>query len=160
MLFRSTKWKISQLALSLWDGWGYMNKEYRQAADERRGGPEKTTWRDDVPYVYMRFNTLTDSVIEPCEMVTMRWRAAGAQTAGGAQSVPTVNGLSAEQAQAISEASFMPGEANQKLRERTRMLAIGKGSAGNRITVEKKSLLEIAQEANEKNIITVLHPEK
>ena len=155
----ANKWRISQLSFSVWDGWGY-SKEYRDYAREFRNGPEKTAWKDDVPHVYMRFNQMLNSVVDPCEMVTLRWRDAAPQPAAEAKNLQTVNGLTGEQAQAISEASFMPGAANQKLRDRQRMLAIGKESSGNRITVEKKKLLEMDKNASDKNLITVLHQEK
>lgn len=152
----ANKWKISQLGMGIWDGWGYRT-DYAKHALEFRGSPEATAWKDDVPHAYMRFNQLTNSVIEPCEMVTQRWRKDTTRNEADAEKLmQTVGGLSVEQAKQISEASFMGGDANQKLRDRQRMLSIGKDSAGNRITVVKEKHLEIDKAAIGKNFITVL----
>ncbi|MEI6423425.1 MAG: hypothetical protein WCP55_14485, partial [Lentisphaerota bacterium] len=152
----ANKWKISQLGMGIWDGWGYRT-DYAKWAIEQRGNAEATAWKDDVPHAYMRFNRLTDSVIEPCEMVTQRWRKDTTRNEADAEKLmQTVGGLSVEQAKQISEASFMGGDANQKLRDRQRMLSIGKDSAGNRITVVKEKHLEIDKAAIGKNFITVL----
>lgn len=153
----ANKWKISQLSFSIWDGWGY-TKEYRAMAAEIRGGPEKTAWKDDVPHVYMRFNQMNDSVVDPCELCTLRWRDGAPKPAG--DNLKTVNGLTAEQAESISEASFMPGATSQKLRDRQRMLAIGKGSAGNRITVVSGNLLEADPATVSNNVVTILRRSK
>ncbi|HEY3396230.1 MAG TPA: right-handed parallel beta-helix repeat-containing protein [Armatimonadota bacterium] len=150
----ANKWRISQLSMSIWDGWGY-SKEYRQMAQEMRGGPLPTAWADNVPHVYMRFHTLLNSVIEPCEPVTLRWREALARPANAGDQ-GTVNGLSAEQAQGLFEASFQPGEANQRLRDRMRQVALGAGSAGNRITVTSRGLLEIDAATARHNSLTIL----
>ena len=154
----ANKWRISQLSLTIWDGWGY-RADYRAFAQEQRGGPLPTAWPDNAPHVFMRFATLLDSVIEPCELVTLRWREAPAPAAGGANT-QTVNGLTTAQAQAISEASFQPGAANQRLRDRQRMIALGKGSSGNRITVTTGNLLAIDPTVAPDNLLTVLHQAK
>jgi hypothetical protein len=152
----ANKWKISQLGLSIWDGWGYRG-DYREFCKEQRGTPEKTAWKDDEPHVFIRFNQLLNSVVEPCEMVTQRWRPDSARSQGdAAKLMQTVGGLSVEQAQQVAEASFMPGEANRKLRDRQCQLAIGKGSAGNRITVVSKKHLDSGKVGAAGNFITVL----
>ncbi len=152
----ANKWKISQLGLCIWDGWGYRG-DYSEFCKEQRGTPEKTTWKDDEPHVFMRFNQLVNSVVEPCEMVTQRWRRDSARLEGDAgKLMQTVGGLSVEQAKQVSEASFMRGEANRKLRDRQRQLAIGKGSVGNRITVISGKHLDMDKDGAARNFITVL----
>jgi len=153
----ATKWKISQLSLCIWDGWGYGKGEDKNA-QEYRGGVENTAWPDDVPHVFMRFDKLTDSVIEPCEMITIRNR--DAKSDGNAKTLQTVNGLTVEQAGAINEASFMPGDGNQKLRDRQRLISVGPESAGNRITAVTEQQLDIPQTAVGDNIITILRKKK
>ena len=139
----ANKWKISQLGLSIWDGWGYRG-DYSTFCKEQWGTPEKTAWRDGEPHVFMRFNQLLNSVVEPCEMITRRWRPDSFRSESDAgKLMQTVGGLSVEQARQVSEASFMGGEANRKLRQAQCQLAIGKGSAGNRITVVSQKHLDV-----------------
>lgn len=154
----ANKWRISQLSMSLWDGWGY-SKEYRAYAQEMRGGPLPTAWPDHLPHVYLRFNRLLDSVVEPCELVTLRWRDAPPPPPTGANG-QTVNGLTTDQAQGIMEASFQPGVANQRLRDRQRMIALGAGSAGNRVTVTTSNLLAMDPTVIRDNLLTVLRKAK
>jgi hypothetical protein len=151
----ANKWRISQLGLTIWDGWGYRS-DYSAFAQEERGGPLPTAWPDTGPHVFMRFATLLDSVIEPCELCTIRWRQAPPPAAPTANA-QTVNGLTAAQAQSITEASFQSGPAAQRLRERQRMIALGQGSSGNRITVTTGNLLAMDPTVAADNIITLLH---
>jgi hypothetical protein len=152
----ANKWKISQLGLAIWDGWGYRG-DYSEFCKQQPGTPEKTTWKDDEPHVFMRFNQLVGSVVEPCEMITQRWRRDSVRSEGDAgRLMQTVGGLSVEQAQQVSETSYMRGEANRKLRDRQRQLAMGKGSVGNRITVVSAKHLDMDKDGAARNFITVL----
>jgi len=54
----------------------------------------------------------------------------------------------------------MPGDGNQKLRDRQRLISVGPECAGNRITAVTEQQLDIPQTAVGDNIITILRKKK
>ena len=91
------------------------------------------------PYVFMRFNRLVDSVIEPAMFCTLRFRE-------DAKGKP------------IIQDSFSCGDISKAIRARWRLVSLGAGCAGNRITASLPGQVDLAGDAAKRNFVTILNP--
>ncbi|MBI3923594.1 MAG: hypothetical protein HY318_19400 [Armatimonadetes bacterium] len=132
----ATGWDIRGLGLCNWDG-SALHPDYKKTMYELGYSGEDTSWPDDKPYVFMRLARLTDSVIEPAMMCSLRFRED-------------------DKGKPVIQDSFSRGDISRAIRDRWRLVSLSPECSGNRIAVSQQSHLELLGDAAKKNLVAEL----